>query len=250
MNPIVDICNIDNKIRITDITQDSNEYIPENIQITLPYNQNNKFKYSETCTVNIIQYNSTTEQTIVGTIFSPHCSYLDEAYYTMSKDGYYTITHLILPTTEWLQNELQKEESILDGTMGIYVTDGDKIYHYFNNELNIVESQIMIEINDEDTTISRVSVDTFSICYLYKCYIDLCKQILNNLNIRCIGNNDNLRQETFNRDFLWMSINIIKYHVEFDKLLEAQRLIEKLDKCGSLCSNTALNKISSCGCSQ
>lgn len=250
MNPIVDICNIDNKIRITDVTQDSNEYIPENIQVTLPYNQNNKFKYSETCTINIIQYNSTTEQSIVGTIFSPHCSYLDEAYYAMNKDGYYTITHLILPTTEWLQSELQKEESILDGSMTIYVTDGNKIYHYSNNELSEVESQVMIEVNDEDTTISRVSVDTFSICYLYKCYINLCKQILNNLNIRCLGNNDNLSQETFNRDFLWMSINIIKYHVEFDKLLEAQRLIEKLDKCGSLCGHTTLNKISSCGCSQ
>lgn len=250
MNPIVEICNIKNKIRITDLTQDSNEYIPENIVDTLPYNQNNKFKYSETCTINIIQYNSTKECTILKTIYSPHCSFLDEAYYDMSKDGYYTVHHFILPTTDWLTKELEKEQSIIQEDINIYVTDGEYIYHYVNEELTKVDPEILIEVNDDGTTISKTQVDTFSIYYLYRCYIYLCKQILDKLNIRCLNQNSNLSESIFNRDFLWMSINVIKYHVEMDSLIEAQRLIENLDKCGSLCKNRTIQyNTSGCDCS-
>ena len=56
MTPLVRICNIDKcSILITDITQDSNEYIPEDIVDTEVYYTKNKFKYSETATINIIQ---------------------------------------------------------------------------------------------------------------------------------------------------------------------------------------------------
>ena len=63
MTPLVRICNIDKySILITDITQDSNEYIPENIVDTEVYYTKNKFKYSETATINIIQKVTTSSE--------------------------------------------------------------------------------------------------------------------------------------------------------------------------------------------
>lgn len=252
MTPIVNICNINDLIRITDVTQDSNEYIPENITDTLVYNQNNKFKYSETCTINVIQYVSTKDKEILETIYTEHCSYLDEAYYKVLKDGHYTIHHFILPTVDWLQEELTKQDNLTQDHLSIYVTDGEKVYLYNQGSLNEIDIQVLIEINDEDTTISRISIDTFSIYYLRKCYIQICKTILNTIDLKCVNNNKSMEEVIFNRDLLWMTINIIKYHVEFNDLIESQRLIELINKCGGMCQNipATYNKNNFCGCTR
>lgn len=95
MKPIVEICGKGDIIKIQDLTQDSNEYIPEDIEDTLIHNQNNKFKYSETMTINIIQYNSIQQSNIEDTIINDHTSEIDEIEYKLKKDGYYTIHHFI-----------------------------------------------------------------------------------------------------------------------------------------------------------
>lgn len=253
MNPIFEICEVKNcRIRITDRTQEDEQYIPENINDPLSlegYYYNNKFKYSQTYTINIIQYTSTKDKYIVDTIYTQHCSYLDEAYCNLNKDGYYTIYHIILPSIEWLQEEISKEDNILDEDITIYVTDGSKIYQYKNQELLEIDPEVIAFVNTEGTTISRAEGDTFSLCHLYKCYITICKQIFNSMNIRCLNKNFNLENSTFNRDFLWMTISIIKYHVEFDELMEAQRLLETVNYCNGLCKEgVPSNTSKGCGC--
>ena len=55
MTPLVKICNTGKcAIVITDLTQDSNEYVTESIPDAEAYYERNKFKYSETYTINII----------------------------------------------------------------------------------------------------------------------------------------------------------------------------------------------------
>ena len=55
MNPIVEVQNIDKcSLIITDVTQDSNEYIPEDEVDVENYYARNRFKYSETYTINVI----------------------------------------------------------------------------------------------------------------------------------------------------------------------------------------------------
>lgn len=245
MKPIVKICGKGNNIQIIDLTQDSEEYIPEDIQDTLVHNQNNKFKYSETMTVNIIQYNSTTESNIEDTIISNHDSEKDEAEYKLNKDGYYTIHHLILPTVEWLNKELEKEDNLTNYPINIYVTDGINIYNYQNEKLEETDLDVIIKMNTSDTTISRISLDTFLLFYLRQCFISYCKKIFDESNLRC---NKEDYDYTFNRDLLWMTINIIKYNVEFNQMKESQRILEKINRCGNICQNISLNKINSCGC--
>lgn len=243
MIPIIKICSLDScKIVVTDLTQDSDEYIPEDSDNLELYYQRNRFKYSETLTINILQKNKFDSSEIIQTTFTDHCSHLDEQYLTLDTDGYYTIHHIILPTTDWLENNIS-----LKSDLEIYVTDGQKIYHYKNKELHEVESQVIAEINNENTTISRVSSDQFSICHLFNCYIKLCKGIFEGVNLRCI--NKNKPTESFSRDFLWMTINVIKYHIEKNEFLEAQRILEMINYCNGFCQNDNFTiKSSGCGC--
>lgn len=255
MIPIVNICNIHDIIRITDTTQDSQEYIPEDVIDTLVYNQNCKFKYSETCTINVIQYNAIGNDEIVDTIYTTHETYLDEAYYKSLKDGHYTIHHFILPTVEWLQKEIEKDNNIIQDDIEIYVTDGEKIYNYRQETiqeipeyvLKEITPDVLIEVNDMNTTISKLVVDTVNIYYLEKCYIQICKNILNVVDFKCYR--DSSQEDIFNRDLIWMTINIIKYHIGFHDLVEAQRLIELINKCGGICQSiSTINRTNSCGC--
>lgn len=96
MKPLVKICNTGKcSIVITDLTQDSEEYVTESILDAEAYYERNKFKYSETCTINIIQRNTATSEEILDTIITDHTSYLDEAHYQLQRDGFYTIHHLL-----------------------------------------------------------------------------------------------------------------------------------------------------------
>ena len=69
MNINFEICNTDhNSIRITDLTQQLDEYLSEdsNEYITL-----GKFKYSDCYTVNMISYKSTKERKLLDIIITP-----------------------------------------------------------------------------------------------------------------------------------------------------------------------------------
>lgn len=244
------ICNVDNcNLRISDLTQQTLEYAPEELDgLELQvYYDNNVFKYTDTYTINIIQYTSTKKTELLDTIYSAHDSELDEIYYQIPKDGFYTITHLVLPSIEWLENQLELQ--VIDSSRQVYVTDGNQIYQYVRGKLIAKEPEIFTTINIADTTISGVMQNTFSICRLYECYIHFCKKVLNSPLDKCFNKIDS--DLIFKRDFLWMSINLIKYYTEFEQLEEAQRLLEKINRCGEFCNSIYdEHRIVDCGCSQ
>lgn len=243
MIPLVKICNSGkSEIVITDLTQDSNEYVTETVEDATEYYQENKFKYSETYTVNIIQKNNIDKEEIVDCLITDHSSHLDEVYYKIPEDGFYTIHHLILPTKEWLEANLDK---IID--RNIYICDGESIFQYKEGELFETTPEELLTIDFSASTISKLSLDQFSIYYLYDCYINICKQIFNSANLRCLEKSN---IDPFKRDFLWMTINVIKYYVELNQLLEAQRLLEEINFCGGMCNgeNVFEQQTSGCGC--
>lgn len=244
MNPIVEVQNIDKcSLIITDVTQDSNEYIPEDEVDVENYYARNRFKYSETYTINVIvQYTLDTVNSgkIIDVFFNDHCSQLDELHYTIKEDGYYEIYHIILPSKAWY--DLGKIPSNLD----IYFTDGEQLYKVENGIVKTTDLVEIINAKCEGNTISQVSLAQFSICKLFDCYINICKQIFENALTKCPKNND----LTYKRDLIWMTINVIKYYVELGQLMEAQRLLEELIKCGGICNDTQSPGKKSCGCSR
>ena len=207
-----------NTIIITGLTQETDEYLSEDSWILKYYN----YRYSDCVTVNIIE---------------------------LPQDGLYSIHHVVLPTVEWLERVKEEAISMLDEYEGIYISDGNTIYHYLNNQYLEVDAQVISEINTYKTTISRAENFTFSIWNLQKCYIHLCNEILSDKALKCVksANPDTI----FNRDLVWMTLNVIKYYIGFKQVYEAQRVLEQINYCHGICKNTKtkLNNQSDCGCS-
>lgn len=240
---------IGNVLRITDVTQETDQYIPEDL-VEGKYSKARYFnyRYSETCTINIVYYHSAEKDELFKTIYTPHCSKLDEIEVKLPKDGYYEVVHIILPTVEWLQNKLTDEKFDLSTYSSIYVTDGQRVYKYYDNTLTECNIKEIVLINSENTTISRCFKDFFCIWFLQNCYVNLSKKVLSNTTSKC--KNSNLSDAIFDRDFVWMTLNVIKYYIEFNQLSEAQNILEEVNSCNGFCNspNKITNTKSGCGC--
>jgi hypothetical protein len=82
--------------------------------------------------------------------------------------------------------------------------------------------------------------------YTNKCFSILVKDILKDLP-SC--NNASLSKKVNDRDLVWMFINVIKYCLDTGQLYEAQRFLEKLNKCNTICSDKLNNTVQNgCGC--
>ena len=248
MNLTFSVCDIGNRyIRIQDITQQDDEYVPEDLQSNdYSIKRYFNYKYSETCTINILYYNSTINPGISNIVYTTHESYLDEAEIYINKDGHYTVHHMVLPTIEWLNSVLADPEFDLSIYEYIYVTDGQKAYKYQNGELQQIEELELIEINTYHTTLSRCEKQFFHIYDLYKCFIQLSNAIFNTKFIKCPEKS----VDTYYRDFVWSAINVMKLYIEKGQYESAQLLLEKLDSCNGICKTKINNETtSSCGCS-
>lgn len=252
MNLAFSVCDIGNRqIRIQDFTQEGDEYVPEDLQNT-DYSLIRYFnyKYSETCTINVIQRNTSTGQSTYSVTYTDHSSYLDEDIISISKDGHYTIYHIVLPTVDWLQDKLQNPEFDLNIYSYIYVTDGQHIYKIVGSDLKECDISEIIQVNTYNTTISRCEKELFHFYDLYTCYINMCNDIFNKSILRCPDKNQNLKDLRYNRDFIWAAINVIKFYIENNEYESAQLLLEKLDSCNGICKQQTKNgQMSKCGCS-
>ena len=158
------------------------EYLEEDSNL---YVTKGRFKYSDTYTINVIKYVSSNDDilntggTIEKVLITPHVDnaglimYCDEAMYDLKKDGHYVIDHLIIPSLQCINNLIEKEYEIIPEYDYIYATDGINFYKYINNNYTVCSIDELISINSDSTTISKSSQDTFSICNLHKCYLNL-----------------------------------------------------------------------------
>lgn len=223
----------DNVLQIQDTTQEYDEYLKEDNN---NYFRLGRFKYSDTYTINVINYNGSKQYEQLEVIVTPHkdsndVCFLDEAYYVLPKDGHYIIDHIILPSTHTIEY-LIENSTIIDNYTGVYSTDGEKFYELVKvqsddqTHYEFVECELMkiLEINPTNTTISKSKQDTFSICYLNKQYLELNNKAFQNYK-KC--------QEIKNLDIdlTWMVINAIKYNIECGFLRQAQTLLEEVMHC-------------------
>lgn len=231
-------------LRIKDTSY--NEYLSEDNNF---YISKKRFKYSDTYTVNIIKYKAVAEESVLDILITPHSTDLDEAYYNLKKDGHYIIDHLVIPSVECYERLLQDEDNILSEYTLRYATDGINFYKYnIDGVKTSCPVEEIIELNPEsDSTISKVSQDTFSICFLHNCYLRLCNQQFDKLiKNRCQKQFD----KNFEVDLIWMAINAIKYNTEFgDTYLDAaQAILEDITRCNTVCSQTNKSNNYECNC--
>lgn len=268
------VCDsIDNSICIQDITQEKTEdgYLEEDAQ---KYGKR-EFKYSDTNTVNYLKYvrDSQKSNTYEGeTYVTDHSSYFDEVHIDLSRDGYYEITHFILPTVDWIEkiknNQVVLEsyyDSKLKSTDFVNsliavskLNDKDIFVSYKIKKQDEVYSleepkQVNIKniVNLEDYSNTTIILDTktlFVITRLKKCYIDICQELFNKLNLRCYNKNEDNKRLIYNRDFIRMTLDVISYCVEETKWEKAQDILEAVNTCNCFCKNCITCKDGSCGC--
>ena len=251
MNPLFHICQHDGcSITITGLSYDEGLYLEETATVQ-PYD---KFKYSDTTTIDAVVLN-TVESTlepeklvITDKFIIPHCAYLDEAHCKLNKDGYYTISHIILPTKAAIDRIISDDSEFINQYNYVYAEDNNSIIKLLNGKWVEASIEEIVLLNDNcNTTIFKSSKDLFSICHLWNCYVDICKELLSsNLN-KCKKNPD-VEDLIFNRDVIWMTINVLNYLPEKDQLYEAERILEEVKGCNGLCQESKrIKKKGGCG---
>ena len=228
------------EIIVEDYSKEYGQYIDENLEVITSYDS---YKYSECVTLNTITKIETCNITLIDVLLNEHSEELDSCTFKVKKDGYYVVDHFVLPNMKWLENATESNKEYYET---IYVTDGQKLYKLINNELEECTIKEIMERNIEGTTIKKCKVDIFFTGHLQQCYINQCKELFDIMLNSCAGTVD-----TFSRDFIWMTLNVIDYLIGFKQYMEAQRIVEVFKSCGSFCNQKKpyVPKVTHCGCS-
>lgn len=230
------------------IVSDISTYLAEDFSGTVK----GKFKYSDTVSIDVLQHNKTTETVYRDPVYTKHDT-LQPINIPVEFDGWFDVIHLVLPSIEWFNREIDKSEGSALGLYDlVYFSDGIDIYKYLNGNVSQVTINEVLEVNPINTTISKTNRDYVSICFLRKCYINLCQQIFEDRGFSHCWNKNKVDSELiYKRDLVWMAINVIKYLTECEQLAEVERIIETIQGCNGLCvSSNLTSKTNGCGCSK
>ena len=241
----INVTTSDNcKIMVSDIST----YLAEDFSGTVK----GKFKYSDTVSIDVLQHNKTTETVYRDPVYTKHDT-LQPINIPVKFDGWFDVIHLVLPSIEWFNREIDKSEGSALGLYDlVYFSDGIDIYKYLDGNVSQVTIIEVLEVNPINTTVSKTNRDYVSICFLRKCYINLCQQIFEDRGFsRCWNKNKVDSELIYKRDLVWMAINVIKYLTECEQLAEVERIIETIQGCNGLCvSSNLTSKTNGCGCSK
>lgn len=230
------------------IVSDISTYLAEDFSGTVK----GKFKYSDTVSIDVLQHNKTTETVYRDPIYTKHDT-LQPINIPVKFDGWFDVIHLVLPSIEWFNREIDKSEGSALGLYDlVYFSDGIDIYKYLDGNVSQVTINEVLEVNPINTTISKTNRDYVSICFLRKCYINLCQQIFEDRGFSSCWNKNKVDSELiYKRDLVWMSINVIEYLTQCKQLAEVERIIETIQGCNGLCvSSSIISKTNGCGCNK
>lgn len=238
----INICT-DTNCTIKVVEEKSDSYLPES-SVEQAFN---RFKYSDTVSIDVLQLNKISGEEI----YSPVISLRGDSSHVslpVTFDGWFNVCHLVIPNHIWFNQQLNSSNSSLGLYSTVYYSDGEQIYKYFNNKSEIVPISELILRNPEGTTISIVKKDYVSICHLKQCYLNICYKLFKSQAFgECFSSNIDCELK-YKRDLVWMAINVIQYMVEDNQLAEAQRIITELEGCNGVCKQTEISN-KGCGCS-
>ena len=227
-----------NKVSIIDKSQ----YMPEGDDYIV--NTNFKLKKSDSASITLLFANNYSDKSQYQTA-SFDCQI------PVNFDSWYTVYYIVLPTKNWVyQNQV-----IADLFSLVFYIKNNKIYRYSKQGVDeeLLDYSELIryaDLPDCKHNISITSQDFMSICFLQKCYVNLCQQIFKDKNfVRCSNKVDH--SLSYTKDLVWMALNVIKYMVEINQLFEAQRILEIIYSCNGICKNgNSKFYESNCGCSK
>lgn len=256
---------LNGKITIEDYSREYSQYFPED-QVIQEYG---RYKYSESKTLNVIMKINSGKITLIDVLLHNHDQRvedpmnpgtfiydLESTEFTLHKDGYYNVSHIVLPTMTWYnETYLKQSDDYRIGFENVYIIgDDDKLYKLTGADFVECTIKEIVERNHEGTTIEKCIIDVFYTGFLQLCYINYCRKLFQkltkNCDFACVP--EDVKYLTYARDFLWMVLNTIDYQISFKQYMEAQRVLEMANYCGGFCQNQELNAGPStgCGCSK
>lgn len=237
-------------IQVKGLERDSGQYLEE------PQVSIRNYTFEQTVTLNALySIDSNENQTYESYSIVPHTD-IDIDEIKIEKDGLKQIDHYIIPTNEWLQYVIERDPVSFDSYSLVYYFNlqDENFYKYINGESIKVSANEVLEVNADNTTLIKVSVNTFVTCHLEKCFFNLCMYLLENLpcNDPCIETNiKGFKLNILYRDIIWMAINAIRYAIEQGQFFRAQAILEQIETCWGICKDSgsiaSLNN-NSCGC--
>lgn len=250
--------NLDEKGHLT--IEDASKYYERYIPEYYSYKTYTDRKYSETQSVIIIVKKDATGDVSKDKIYK-QITYkhqnekldVDTLDVTFNEDGYYIVYYYNIPTEYWIKSVNNPVDHF---DYLFYINrKGEIIYRYKDSLGRIIDEIIKPEklisyIQDTVTTsIDKKVQKIFPLSKLNCCYYSYAKQLFDVLLKRCPSEEN--KDQIYKRDFVYMTIQIIKYLVGFDQYLEAQRLLDLINGCGGFCSSVGKIKgKSDCGCSK
>lgn len=249
MNAIFKICKNGNcGISIIGLEKDNSEYLADTATMV----GTRSYHYTDSITIDVIRsITADGEYTVKDTQLVTHVSTgIDQADIEFPIDGLYEISHIILPN----QNIFTSDYASLYSKFYYYNETTDKYMLFQKDEAVEVTLAEILEVNadaltnSKPTSIIRSDQNTFCMCYINECFYRLCKDLLTNFCGKCINKLANPKQDVYNRDIIWMAINIIKYLIGLNQYYEAQRILESITQCGNICKNQEAEKGVGCGC--
>jgi len=162
--------------------------------------------------------------------------------YNLAKDGSYTVKRFFLISKEFY--DANKTGSLFTGKEVFYI-DGAVIYHVISG--SPVPLTIAEFLSEDLTTMTgmQVSSSFISTCYVNTCYSKVMSLILANDPANC---SVDITQLITIRDYLYMTLEVIKYLKEFNNITQIQKLLETTNLCGTVCTSVANVTSSNCGC--
>lgn len=252
---------LNGKVTIEDYSNEYDQYFPEDQMIQ----EYGRYKYSECKTLNVIMKVNSNRIALKDVVIHEHNQLVEDPMnpgvflydlevtdFTLSQDGYYNVNHIVLPTVDWYNNTyLLQDEEYRKAFVGIYIIDEDnKLYKLTESGFAECTIREIVERNHEGTTIQKCVIDVFYTGFLQMCYINYCRKLFQKLtkgcNYACAP--EDVKELTYARDFLWMVLNVIDYQISFKQYVEAQRILELTNHCGSFCQNQELNAGPNLGC--
>ena len=143
------------------IVSDISTYLAEDFSGTVK----GKFKYSDTVSIDVLQHNKTTETVYRDPVYTKHDT-LQPINIPVEFDGWFDVIHLVLPSIEWFNREIDKSEGSALGLYDlVYFSDGIDIYKYLDGNVSQVNIIEVLEVNPINTTVSKTNRDYVSICF-------------------------------------------------------------------------------------
>lgn len=184
----------------------------------------------------------------------------DKSEFDLKKDSLYEIVHMIIPTKEWLDLMVELGEvtsKVFKQYTNLYYYDSSEKKFYLSVRKDGVEESVMEAVMEDlykvENKITTTVVSDFGTVFRYphleRCYHTLVKNLL-----QCVKSNSNCPSAELvirerERDLIWMFLSVMKYSIDIGNHFEAQRYLERLNRCNNICSDTKIyRKDSGCGC--